>query len=100
MTYRVVLTPEAQDDLAQLYAYIAERDGQQRASGYIDRIEALCSALADMPDRGVNRDDLRPGLKLLNMERRVSIGYHVSPGLVTIDRILYGGRDPGTAFLR
>ena len=29
----------------------------------------------------------------MGFERRVTIAFHVEPGTVTIDRILYGGRD-------
>jgi len=35
---------------------------------------------------------------VLGFARRVAIAYHVSAETVTIDRILYGGRDFGAAF--
>ena len=34
----------------------------------------------------------------MGFERRVTIAFHVEPGTVTIDRILYGGRDLQRAF--
>jgi toxin ParE1/3/4 len=36
-----------------------------------------------------------PGLRIIGFERRVAIAFHIDPGRVTIDRILYGGRDLG-----
>jgi toxin ParE1/3/4 len=50
---------------------------------------------ATFPDRGTRRDDLLAGLRVVGFERRVAIAFHVGPDTVTIDRILYGGRDLG-----
>jgi toxin ParE1/3/4 len=35
------------------------------------------------------------GLRVAGFERRVAIAFHIAPDTVTIDRILYGGRDLG-----
>ena len=95
---RVVFSPEAQADLFELYDYIADQSGPTRAIGYIKRIEKTCLALDFAGERGTKRDDLRPGLRIMGFERRVTIAFHVEPGTVTIDRILYGGRDLQRAF--
>ena len=84
--------------MIDLYDYIAERDGAERAIGYIDRIEECCRSLSVFPDRGTRRDDLRPGLRILGFERRAVIALHIQADTVTILRILYGGRDVETAF--
>ncbi len=39
------------------------------------------------------RDDIRPGLRLGHFERRVVIAYLVTPDLVRIGRIFYGGQN-------
>jgi toxin ParE1/3/4 len=49
-------------------------------------------------DRGIRRDDLRPGLRILGFERRAVIAFHIASEVVTILRILYGGRDLEAAF--
>ena len=54
--------------------------------------------MPEFPARGTRRDDIRPGLRVTSMARRVTIACHVAGEGVTIDRILYGGRDLGTAF--
>lgn len=93
--YAVVFSPEARDDLLRLYSYIAARSDAERAIGYIERIEGFCQGLSTFPERGMPRDDLFPGLRIVGFERRVTIAFHIDPGMVTIDRILYGGRDLG-----
>jgi toxin ParE1/3/4 len=45
------------------------------------------------PERGRGRDDLRPGLRTTAFRRRVTIAFHISEITVTIDRVLYGGRN-------
>ena len=84
--------------MIDLYDYIALHDGAERAIGYIDRIEDFCRGLSAFPDRGNRRDDLRPGLRVLGFERRAVIAFRITADTVTILRVLYGGRDLGTAF--
>jgi toxin ParE1/3/4 len=91
--YRIVFAPAARDDLRHLYLFIADRSGDARALAYIERIEAYCRGFADFPERGMRRDDLIPGLRMVGFERRVSIAFHIGSETVTFDRILYGGRD-------
>ena len=85
MAHRVVFSPQASDDLRDLYLYIAERSGDDRAMGYVGRIESRCRGLSDFPERGTRRDDIASGLRIMGFERRVAIAFHVDPGLVTID---------------
>lgn len=59
--------------------------------GYLERIEAYCRTLSAFPERGTLRDDLRPGLRLVGFEKRVTIAFRVMPGRVMIYRVLYGG---------
>ena len=60
MDRKVVFSPEAADDLINLFDYVAERSGPMLALGYIDRIEAYCAGLETSPERGTRRDDLVP----------------------------------------
>jgi toxin ParE1/3/4 len=93
VAHEIVFSPEARADLEQLYLYIAERAGEDIALSYVERIESYCLSFADFPGRGLSRDDLTPGLRVIGFERRVSIAFHVDRGRVTFVRILYGGRD-------
>ena len=89
----VGFTPEAQSDLYRLEDYIAGRSGAERASAYVDRVYAYCQSFAHFAERGTMRNDIRPGLRLIGFERRITIAFHVTDEFVVIDRILYGGRD-------
>ncbi len=73
MNYRVFFSPEAQADLVELYDYIAESSGEDRALGYVGRIEEWINRLESFPEIGSQRDDIRPGLRVAGFERRVSI---------------------------
>jgi len=98
VAHKVVFAPEAQADLLELYDTIARDAGEERALAYVERIAASCLGLATFPERGTLRDDIRPGLRVIGFARRVAIAFHVIAGTVTINRILYGGRDFGAAF--
>ena len=91
MSREVVFAPEARDDILELYDYIAGQAGAARA--YTDRIVSYCLGFTTFPERGRRRDDLRPGLRVIGFGRRVTIAFHVTSDRITIDRVLYGGRD-------
>ena len=55
-------------------------------------IEA-CKSLADFPHRGAPRYDLDPGVRLLRLERRITIAYRVLEPDVEILGVFYRGRD-------
>ncbi len=98
MPYRVVFSPEARDDLLNIYLYISERAGEPRAMAYIRRIEAYCRGFETFPERGARRDNLMPSLRVVGFERRVPLAFHVDTDKVTFDRILYGGQDLPAVF--
>jgi plasmid stabilization system protein ParE len=87
--------PLAEEDLIELYLYIAEESGYpDRAIDYVRRIREFCSNLAAFPKRGQQRNDLRRGLWVAGFEKRVAVAYVIgTSGDVEIGRIFYGGRD-------
>jgi len=90
--------PGAAADLIGLYDYIATQSSPNRAIGYIARLEKYCAGFALMGERGTRRDDIRPGLRTVGFERRVTIAFHVETKRVVIDRVFYAGRDLAKAF--
>lgn len=66
MSYRVVFSPEAEDQLAALYGYIAAAASPDIAARYAESIIGYCESLRDFPLRGIRRDDVRPGLRITN----------------------------------
>lgn len=100
MKYHVTFAPMARVDLTELIEYLEERFGAAPALGFIDRIEEFCLGLGSMPERGTAHFDLRPGLRTVGFERRVTIAFRVKGDSVAILRILYGGRSLEKAFRR
>ena len=98
MSRRIEFSPEALADLLDLYDTIAPRAGAAVTIGYIERIERFCHLLSTFPERGMQRDDLRPGLRVIGFERRAVIAVSVADDVVTVLRVLYGGRDIEGAF--
>lgn len=92
MTYEIRLAGDAENDLRGIYAYIAEQGSPVAARSYVNRILGFLSSFDTFPKRGALRDDIRPGLRVVGFERRVSIAFVVEAGNVVILRVLYAGR--------
>lgn len=93
MKYRVVFSPEAQEDLAALYRYIAQAASPTIAARYIDAIVSHCEGFHSFPHRGTRRDDIRPGLRVTNYKKRAVIAFAVAAKEVAILGVFYGGRN-------
>lgn len=93
MSFSVVFTPEAQDQLVELYRYIADAASSEVAARYTDAIVTFCEDLAAFPHRGTARDDIRPGLRTVGFRRRVIIAFAVLDRAVVVIGVFYGGRD-------
>jgi toxin ParE1/3/4 len=94
---RLKYEPEAQADLVALLDFITTDRGLAVAERHIWRITAFCDALTLFPRRGVAREDLRRGLRLAVMQRRVTIAYVVIEREIRVLRILSRGRDIAAA---
>lgn len=97
-SYAVVYSPKAKDDLKEIYSYIAFKlQVPNTAQGQINRIRKAIRSLGFMPARNPIVD-WEPWQ---SMEvHKVSVGNFVvfytvndSTSIVTIIRIVYGGRD-------
>ena len=94
-TYTVVFAPEAQDNLVDLYEYIAKHGSPAVALRYTKAIVTYCDGLSSFPHRGTRRDDVRPGLRVTHYRGRAVIAFEVNDATeqVSILGIFYGGRD-------
>lgn len=93
MQYTVIFTPEAQEQLATLYRYIAAAASPEIANLYTSAIVTYCEGLQTFPHRGTCRDDVRPGLRITNYKKRAVIAFDVNAELVSIIGVFYGGQD-------
>ena len=92
MPYTVFFTPEAEEQLAELYGYIASAASPDIAARFTDAIVTYCESLRTFPLRGMRRDDIRPGLRILGYRKRVAVAFNVDVERVNILGIFYGGR--------
>jgi plasmid stabilization system protein ParE len=97
MQYTVVFTPEAQDQLAAIYRYIATAASPLTAERYTSAIVTYCESLRTFPNRGTCRDDVRPGLRITNYKKRAVIAFAVEAERVSIIGVYYGGQDYETS---
>lgn len=98
MTYQVMLTPQAQSDLREIFKYIAvDLQSVQNATGQLDRLEKAIASLDQMPERYRVYD--KPKWRERNLRIMPVDNYLVfyipnhSSETVTVIRIMYGGRD-------
>ena len=89
----VIYTDEAGNDLDWIYDTIPGAGVPVVASRYEQRLRTFCDGLDYASERGHRRDDIRPGLRIIGFERRVTIAFAVEPEQVVILRIFYGGRN-------
>lgn len=92
-TYQVIFSPEAEEQLASLYRYLAVEASPNIAERYTDAIVSYCEGLSIFPHRGNRRDEIRPGLRITNYKRRTTIAFEVGEDFVSIIGIFNGGRD-------
>lgn len=97
MKLRVIFSPEAVEQLADLYQYIASAASPGIAERYVSTIIAHCETLETFPLRGAQRDDIRPGLRITNYKGRTVIAFAVDASQVSILGVFYGGQDYVTA---
>ena len=93
MSRRVVFGRRALDDLREVARWIAANAGLRTAARYVARLRVYCERFDEFSERGTRRDDLRPGLRTIGFERRVTVVFAVFETEVVILRLLYGGRD-------
>ena len=98
MIYEVRMTPEAKNDLRGIFEYIAfVLQSVQNAAGQIDRLEKGISELNQMPER-VRKYEKEPwhsrNLRVMPVDNYLV--FYIpdqTTGIVTVIRVMYGGRD-------
>ena len=93
MPYTVVFTPEAEEHLAAIYRYIAAVASAEIAERYTSAIVSYCEGLKNFPHRGTRRDEVRPGLRITNYQKRAVIASGVDAERVFIIGVFYGGQE-------
>ena len=95
MGYTVVFAPEAIEQLANLYGYIAEHATPAIAEKYTSAIVSYCEGLSSFPHRGCRREDIQEGLRTTNYKGNAVIAFVVDDAnmRVSIVGVFYGGQE-------
>jgi plasmid stabilization system protein ParE len=91
--YRIIISPEAEAQLATIYRYVADGASPEIALRFTSKIVERCRALESFPSRGTPRDDLRHGIRTIVFRRRTIIAYRVLDAVVEVLGIFHGGQD-------
>ena len=94
--YKVLIDPQAKQDLKELFIFVALNDGISMADKLLDAIEKTCYKLEEYPERG----HIPQELKLTGIKRYLEIHYkpyriiyEIEKNLVYIHSILDGRRN-------
>ena len=69
MTAEVRFSTQAIQDLDGIHKYIAPLGGDVVARNFVSQIYEYCLGFETFPERGMLREDLRPGLRLVGYRR-------------------------------
>ena len=90
------LSPEAKDDLAEIFAYIA-LDNESAAAGLIERFLDMFRKLVQFPGLGRARPEIGENLRSIP-EGNYLIVYRMWAGNVVIVRVFHSARDIDNIF--
>jgi toxin ParE1/3/4 len=92
----LILSPEAEQDLVDIWLYIAE-DQPVNADHFLERLEKKAQKLAEFTDLGVERLDIAPDIKSFPVDRYV-LYYRPNDHGIELVRVLHGSRDANLLF--
>ena len=96
MKYRVLIDPQAKQDLKEIFIYVAFHDSISTAYKLLDAIENTCYKLEEFPERGHIPFELKPtGIKkyLEIHYKPYRIIYEIESDFIYIHLILDGRRN-------
>ena len=96
VSYILVVSPVARQDLQKLFQYGCLNWGSMRARQYIARFKTGLLRLHQSPHIGIKRDDLLKDLCVLPVEKHY-IFYQLVENKIEIIRILHARLDPQRA---
>ena len=87
----VQFTEAALTDLDAIWRYYARRDDAD-AARFMARLDEIFGMLADFPQAGRERADLRPGIRVYTFRRYVILYSELAEG-VLVEAVIRGERD-------
>ncbi|EHO7892863.1 type II toxin-antitoxin system RelE/ParE family toxin [Escherichia coli] len=99
MTFEVIITPEAEQQIINLLRYITEKAGSVIADNYANALLDYLEGFSTFPHRGNKRDDIRQGMRVTHFRHRTIIAFAVDGNKVFIAGIYHGGQSYEADFL-
>lgn len=91
---RVILAPEAEQDIKDIASSVSERAGRDVALKVVARIKKQIRLLARFPGIGHTRDDLPPDIRATSAYSYVIL-HRLGQNTVVILRVVHGARNIG-----
>ncbi|MFC1747481.1 type II toxin-antitoxin system RelE/ParE family toxin [Pseudomonadota bacterium] len=92
----LIISPEAEQDLIDIWLYIAE-DQPTNADCFLEHLEEKVQKLAEFKELGVERPELAEGMKSFPVNRYV-LFYRSNDDGIELVRVLHGSRDTNLVF--
>ena len=93
-SYRLTISPQAEEDLRAIYVYGLERWGQAKSLAYLEEMKTFIWSLLELPFQGVKRPELKPHLFSKRLESHI-VFYRVHIDKIDIARILHARQNAG-----
>jgi toxin ParE1/3/4 len=96
---RLIRSPRAKRDIIGVLEYTKKRWGKAQAREYGELIKEALVAIADDPQSGKSRDDVRPGILAHHISQRGRAARHIifyrigTTGTVEVVRLLHDAMD-------
>lgn len=88
---KILKKPKAEEDLLKIWEYIAE-DSPKRADQFLDKLGNTLKMLAQFPEIGRSREELRQGVRSFAQAPYVIFYKNLKNGIEVL-RVLHGARD-------
>ena len=96
MKYKVIIDPQAKEDMKEIFSYVSINDSLEAANKLLDKIEETCYKLEKYPERGHTPEELRTtGIKryLEIYYKPYRIIYEIKKNIIYIHSVLDGRRN-------
>jgi toxin ParE1/3/4 len=96
MKYKVIIDPQAKEDLREIFFYVSINDSLEIANKLLNKIEKACYKLERFPERGHIPEELRnTGIKkFLEIQYKpYRILYEIDNEIIYVHSILDGRRN-------
>ena len=94
-----IVSPEAEKDLDEMEAWLAQNWGPLAAANVIEAVLAKIALLAEMPFAGTPRPEFGEAMRFVTAKRYV-IYYEADADTLTVLRILHSARDRASIMRR